>query len=158
MTIRKTNKDDQRFLEQMNYHAVYWRNPLEAPALEEALTTTWFTLATSDWMHREGDFGLIAEVDGQPVGAAWYRFYNTDRQIRGYYHEDVPVIVIGLLEAYRHRGIGYKLLESLISLGPARQVSLCVSKDNYAFKLYEKCGFEVIQDIGDSYIMLKTKK
>jgi ribosomal protein S18 acetylase RimI-like enzyme len=34
------------------------------------------------------------------------------------------------------------------------KISLSVQKNNYAFKMYLKCGFEIIKETNEEYIMI----
>ena len=93
-----------------------------------------------------------------PAGAAWYRFYTDDNCIRGYINETIPVIAIAVHKNYRRQGIGEKMIEWLIdhaSKHNIQKLSLMVSKDNHAIRLYRKCGFLECADKGDSLLMLR---
>lgn len=64
---------------------------------------------------------------------------------------------ISVLKGYRNRGIGNDLIRKIISYlknKEYRQVSLSVSKDNYAVSLYRKLGFKVICENEEDFIML----
>ena len=78
---------------------------MTAPGVRAALT---------GWGERDGDTAVIALVDGVPAGAAWYRYYDDERNIRGYIEERIPVIVIAVDEVYRRNGIGEKMLGLLL--------------------------------------------
>jgi ribosomal protein S18 acetylase RimI-like enzyme len=91
-----------------------------------------------------------------PAGAAWYRFYSDDNYIRGYINDTIPVIVIAVHQNYRRQGIGAKMMRWLISEASEHNIqklSLMVSKDNHALKLYRKCGFVEYADQGDAWLM-----
>ena len=97
-------------------------------------------------------------VDSIPAGAAWYRFYTDDNCIRGYINETIPAIAIAVHKNYRLQGIGEKMIEWLIdhaSKHNIQKLSLMVSKDNRAIRLYRKCGFLECTDTGDSLLMLR---
>ena len=144
-------------MREMLYEAVFWRPNPNKPSFEEGLTNPGVRNALVDWGEREGDTAVIALVDSMPVGAAWYRFYTDDNCIRGYMDKTVPVIVIAVHKNYRRQGIGEEMIEWLVdhaSKDSIQKLSLMVSKDNHAIRLYRKCGFLEHADTGDSLLML----
>jgi len=147
-----------QFMREMLYEAVFWRPNPKKPALEEGLANPGVRNALVDWGQRDGDAAVVALLDSTPAGAAWYRFYTDDNCIRGYMDETVPVIVIAVHENYRQQGIGEKMIAWLIEHASKRNIqklSLMVSKDNHALRLYRKCGFQEYADKGDSLLMLR---
>ena len=148
-------------MREMLYEAVFWRPNPNKPSFEEGLSGPGVSHALVDWGKREGDAAVIALCDAKPAGAAWYRFYTEDNGIRGYMDGAVPVIVIAVQENYRRQGIGEKMIEWLISHASKhgiQQLSLIVSKDNHALRLYRKSGFLEYADTGDSLLMLRKTK
>ena len=147
-----------QFMREMLYEAVFWRPNPKKPALEEGLADAGVRNALVDWGQRDGDAAVVALLDSTPAGAAWYRFYTDDNCIRGYMDETVPVIVIAVHKNYRQQGIGEKMIAWLIEHASKRNIqklSLMVSKDNHALRLYRKCGFLEYADKGDSLLMLR---
>ena len=145
-------------MREMLFEAVFWRPNPNKPSLEEGLADPGARNALVDWGERDGDCAVIALVDSIPAGAAWYRCYKNENSIRGYIDETIPVIVIAVHKNYRGQGIGGKMLGWLIdhaSKHKIQKISLMVSKDNHAIKLYKKCGFLVYADRGDSLLMLR---
>ncbi|MBN1315329.1 MAG: GNAT family N-acetyltransferase, partial [Anaerolineales bacterium] len=137
----ESQPSDMQFMKEMLYEAVYWRPNLNKPSIEEGLADPGVRNALDDWGERDGDTAVIALVDAKPAGAAWYRFYDDEKNIRGYLDETIPAIVIAVHGNYRRRGIGEKLIEWLIDHAKKeniRKISLMVSKDNVAIKLYRK--------------------
>ncbi len=95
---------------------------------------------------------LVAESDGKVVGAIWSRIVND----YGHIADDVPSIAISLYKEYRNQGIGTKLLRQMLDLLKAdgyKSVSLSVQKANYAMKMYQKAGFQVISEDAEEAIM-----
>lgn len=154
--IRKYENRDLEFYKYMAYEAVFWDKSKNPPSFEDAQSLDFIQVILKDWTKREGDIGLVA-LDGHDyMGAAWVRYWNDDTNIRGYYKKDVPVLVIAISEAYRGKGLGLALINKLIKtcqFQGIREISLCVSKHNYAEKLYVKSGFKHHIDLGDSWIM-----
>ena len=68
---------------------------------------------------------------------------------------------MSVVKDYRKLGVGTKLLtkmiEKLIQLG-YDQVSLSVDLENYALKLYQKSGFDIVHSDSKSAIMIKHLK
>ncbi len=143
VTFRPVTVEDEPFLEEMGYLAAFAINgslPEGTPTLQETRQTDWFPDNNQGW-GRESDFGLIATDGVNSVGAAWYRKLGWN----GY----PPITVfIGIDQANQERGLGTKLLVSL--LGHAQEqnvpeVVLQVRKENTIAKhVYEKLGFVVV--------------
>ena len=99
------------------------------------------------------DIGLIAEVDGKIVGAVWVRIMND----YGHINNETPSLAISLYKEYRGLGIGTALMKEILALLKTHgyeRVSLSVQKANYAVKLYQKVGFEIVQEKDEEYIMV----
>jgi ribosomal protein S18 acetylase RimI-like enzyme len=161
MELRTSRDTDQGFMREMLYEAVYWRPNPNKPSIEAGLADPGVRDALADWGKRAGDTAVIALVDDVPAGAAWYRTYDDENNIRGYIEESIPVIVIAVDKNYRQSGIGVKMLGWLIDHARKtgiEKISLMVSKDNHAIRLYQKCGFQEYEDTGDSLIMLRELK
>jgi len=141
----------------MLFEAVYWRPNPNKPTFEMGLADPGVSNALVDWGERAGDTAVIALADAIPAGAAWYRFYTADNSIRGFISETIPVIVIAVHKNYRRQGFGEKLISWLLEQASKHHIpklSLMVSKDNHAHKLYRKCGFREYADAGDAWLML----
>lgn len=142
MPLRESQDSDLEFLNEMLYEA------LADPTIKKAL---------AGWGTREGDTAVVAAKDSRPIGAAWYRYWTDDNNIRGYTKEEIPVLVIGVQRDYRHRGVGTKMIEWLIDHASKQaipEISLMVSKDNYAINLYRRQGFVEYADKGQSLLMV----
>ena len=156
--LRESQQSDFPFLTEMLYEAVFWRDAVNKPSLEEGLAYRDVKKALADWGKRDGDTAVVALVNSTPAGAAWYRFWNDDNFDRGYVDENTPVLAIGVHHDYRHQGIGTKLIGWLIdyaSKHAIQRISLSVSKDNYAINLYRQQGFLEYADKGDSFILVR---
>ena len=158
--LREADSSDASFLREMLYEGVYWRSIANGtnPPFEEALAESNVSKALADLGSWDGDVAVVALVGSDRAGAAWYRFWKDDYCIRGHIEEGVPALVIAVHRDFRRQGIGQQLVEWLIghaSMQSIPKVSLMVSKDNYARRLYEKCGFREVSDEGDSVLMLR---
>ncbi|GHU75420.1 N-acetyltransferase [Bacteroidia bacterium] len=111
---------------------------------------------------KQGDFCIFAEFNGKTVGGAWVRILNGE--IKGYGNIDsqTPELAIAVFKEYRHLGIGTGLMNNLIDLTfnsrGYKQISLSVDKANYAVKMYQKFGFEIVNENEQDYIMLLKSK
>lgn len=68
-----------------------------------------------------------------------------------------PEIVIAVENAHRGHGIGALLLDALAEAGTAegfRALSLSVDDGNPAIRLYERAGYEIVED-DDDIVMVR---
>ena len=97
---------------------------------------------------RPGDFGFIAEQNGEVIGAAWARRLSADELKVPYGDEETPKVSIGVNPNARGQGVGEKLMRALIGEATRRGLGLCLSVrlENPARRLYERLGFRDIPD------------
>ncbi|NCF69873.1 MAG: GNAT family N-acetyltransferase [Chloroflexi bacterium] len=158
MLLRESQHTDLPFLREMLYEAVFWRATVNKPTFEEGLAYPEISKALADWGERDGDTAVVATINSIPVGASWYRFWTDDNFIIGYIDEATPILVIGVHCDYRHQGIGKQMIEWLTdhaSKHAVQEISLSVSKDNYAINLYKQQGFQEYADKGDAFTMVR---
>ncbi|MGP6173993.1 TIGR00730 family Rossman fold protein [Corynebacterium sp. A21] len=96
-----------------------------------------------DFRPTRGDYGIIASLEGQPVGVVWVVFAPAV----GFLRSDVPELVISVDESRQGQGIGAVLLEVIRNHGRDARwtgISLSVEEGNPAKRLYERTGFEVV--------------
>ena len=95
---------------------------------------------------RPGDFGFIAEQNGEIIGAAWARCIPDEEFKVPYGDEETPKVSIGVKPTARGRGVGEKLMRTLIGEAAHRGCGLClgVRCENPARRLYERLGFREI--------------
>jgi ribosomal protein S18 acetylase RimI-like enzyme len=110
-----------------------------------------------DGWGRYGDEGVMA-IDvgsGCDVGAAWLRLWPGPETGYGYVDRATPELAIAVRPEHRGRGIGTCLLDALIDRASVRHrgLSLSVSPDNPAVRLYERFGFAVASAAGGSLTM-----
>ena len=154
--IRSAAAGDGPFLEEVLAIAADWREGTPIRPAHEVMAEPELAHYIAGWP-RDGDVGLIAEVDTQPVGAAWWRFFDPDDPGYGYVDVGTPEVSIGVVPAERGRGIGGQLLHALV--GEARQrelpaLSLSVEVENPAVRLYRRIGFHEVGTVGGSLTML----
>jgi len=92
---------------------------------------------------RPGDFGFIAERNGEIIGAAWARRFSAEELNFPYGDEQTPKVSIGVKPNARGQGVGEKLMRALIGEGARRGLGLCLSVRS-ARRLYERLGFRDI--------------
>jgi ribosomal protein S18 acetylase RimI-like enzyme len=102
-----------------------------------------------DFGKAKDDYCLIADLDGKIVGAVWIRILAGEVKGFGYVNDKTPELAISLLKEHRNKGVGTLLMKRMIILLKEKgyeQVSLSVTKTNYAVKMYKKSGFEIIEE------------
>jgi ribosomal protein S18 acetylase RimI-like enzyme len=102
-----------------------------------------------DGWGRPGDAGVIAELDGVPVGAAWYRLFSAGNAGYGFVDEETPELSIAVVPSRRGAGLGSELLDALLDRARADgygEISLSVEKGSPAVGLYERHGFELVRE------------
>ena len=150
--IREMHTEEISLLNDFLYEAIFIPEGVPAPPR--------FIIENEDLQVYVRDFGkktddrcLVAEVAGKVVGAVWTRVMND----YGHITDGIPSLAISLYKDYRNQGIGTELLREMLQLLPRdgyRQVSLSVQKANYAFRMYQKAGFEVMKETEEEYLML----
>ena len=136
VTLRRVRADDaDRFVgyfDGLSERSRYFFHPF---AFERASAET----VTSD-LNSEDSFRIVATAErgGREaiVGYAW---------LQGLSGPDVPMLGIGLVDAYHERGIGKLLLHALLDVGRGmglKAIRLGVNDDNpRAIHVYESVGF-----------------
>jgi GNAT superfamily N-acetyltransferase len=96
---------------------------------------------------RAGDFGLVAELGGIAIGAAWARQFEFAEGPTFWVDPFTAEVSIGTLERVRGRGVGTLLMTALVAEAGRRDVGLClnVRTNNPAIRLYERFGFRTRQ-------------
>ena len=155
--IRPLAADDEPFLWTALYHALHvpaGADPLSPAVVRQPDLARY----VSGWAERPGDLGFVAEVGGEPIGAAWLRRWQSNDRGYGFVNEATPELSMALLPNHRGSGIGTALLRRLLAEAAreSEAVSLSVSESNPALRLYEQFGFVVVREpMGDSVVMVK---
>jgi ribosomal protein S18 acetylase RimI-like enzyme len=158
MLLRRATPADEPFIAAMLAEAASWeREPGEPPyPLADLLDVPRVADYVEDW-GRPGDVGFVAEEDGEPVGACWYRRFTREHPAYGFIAEDVPGLGLGVVPEARGHGIGGALLAAAVAAAreegyPA--LGLSVSERNAgARRLYARAGFSVVRREADSLTM-----
>ena len=155
LLLRPLTPGDQMFLWEMLYQALYVP-PNTPPFPREILQQPEISHYVAAW-GKPGDDGWVAEVAGQPVAAIWIRLCEAEARGYGYVDAQTPELSIAVLPEYRGQGIGTALLERMLATAQRQlaALSLSVSRDNPAARLYQRLGFEIVRDDGNSLTMCK---
>jgi ribosomal protein S18 acetylase RimI-like enzyme len=148
VNIRPATTDDAGFLKKMLYEAAAWNPDWPREQVIEALSDPMLDRYHRGW-GRSSDAGAIAEIDGEPVGAAWYRLFTADEPGHGFVDAETPELGIAVEPLYRRKGIGETLLRALMSEARQRGVaalSLSVAVHNRSRMLYERAGFVKVRE------------
>lgn len=148
MNIRPAGPEDVEFLKKMLYEAAAWNPDWPREQVIETLADPMLERYHRGW-GRAGDAGLIAELEGQPVGAAWYRLFTAEEPGYGFVDEQTPELGIAVVPLHRRKGIGETLLRAL--LVQAREegfeaLSLSVAVHNRSRMMYERLGFKKVRE------------
>jgi len=154
--LRPIISSDQDFLWEMLYQAIYVPPGRPAPP-REIIHQPELAHYVQGWP-QPGDLGLLAAeaTTGKPLGAAWLRLFSPEDPGYGFVAKGIPELSIALLPDCRGQGVGTALLEGLLAAARERYtvVSLSVSAENPAARLYERVGFAVHERAGDSLTMV----
>ena len=149
--IRPLEKAEIPLLRDFLYNAIFIPEGAAAPPMsivdDESLQ-----VYIRNFGLKPDDRCLVAESDGKIIGAIWSRIMND----YGHIADDVPSIAISLYKEYRNLGIGTDLLHQMLDQLRAdgyKSVSLSVQKANYAMRMYQKAGFNVISEDTEEALM-----
>ena len=142
--IREMRSEEYCLLSDFLYEAIYIpegiepppKSVIECPELQEYIV---------EFGNRKHDKALVAEMQGNVIGAIWVRIMND----YGHIDNDTPSLAMSVYKKYRGLGIGTSLLKQLLQverLAGYSKISLSVQKSNYAVKMYEKVGFTVADE------------
>ncbi len=153
-SYRPLTASDEPFLWTALYHALYVA-PGDAPFPPDIVQRTDIARYVSGWMQRDGDSGSLATVGDVPVGAVWLRRWTNAERGYGWIDEQTPELSMALLPDWRGRGIGAQLLRRVLDETDAQgdAVSLSVSAENPAVRLYRRVGFVRVDREGDALTM-----
>ena len=74
----------------------------------------------------------------------------------GHISKTVPEFAISVYPEFRGKGIGKNLMKAMLKLLKSKGytlASLTVQKDNYAVKMYQQVGFEIVDENAEEFIM-----
>ncbi len=149
--IRPILREEYGLLERFLYEAIFVPEGMPAPP-RSIIGRPELQVYIAGFGKQESDIGLLAEVGQRAVGAVWVRIMND----YGHIDDETPSFAISLLAEYRGMGIGTALMNEMLRILKSKgyqQASLSVQKANYAVKMYQKTGFEVVDENAEEYIL-----
>lgn len=150
--IRFISEEEVGVLEDFLYEAIYVPEGESAPP-RSIINQPELQVYISDFGKEKDDIGMVAEADGQIIGAVWVRVMND----YGHIDNNTPSFAISVYKDYRGFGTGTDLMKEMLRVLKARgykQASLSVQKANYAVRMYQKVGFQIVDENEEEYIML----
>jgi ribosomal protein S18 acetylase RimI-like enzyme len=156
VNIRPATANDVAFLKKMLYEAARWNPDWPREPIEEVLADPVLVRYHQGW-GREGDGGVVAELEGEPVGAAWYRRFTAEAPGYGFMDEKTPELSIAVAPLHRRKGIGEALLRACMVQAREegfQSLSLSVTVHNRSRMMYQRAGFEKVVEDGDSWTMV----
>jgi GNAT superfamily N-acetyltransferase/DNA-binding transcriptional ArsR family regulator len=157
LLIRPVTSDDVSHLKRVLHDAVSWDPERVLPPFEIVVNHPELSRYHQGW-GRDGDLGVVAELDGEVVGAAFCRLFTEDDHGHGFIDDRTPELAISVWEGHRGSGIGARLLTNLEEA--ARQagidrLSLSVDNENPARRLYLRNGYEPVSSDESGVRMIK---
>lgn len=154
-TLRPLTPADEPFLWKMLYQAIYVP-PGMPPPDRSIINHPDLARYVAGW-GRIDDMGVAAidQDTNLAVGAAWLRLMVGTARGYGYIDDRTPELSVAVLPEYRGRGLGTQMILQLLKNAQGRYsvVSLSVSTDNPAQRLYARLGFAEVGNDGTSLTM-----
>ncbi len=152
ISIRKLKLNETGILKDFLFEAIFIPEGVSPPP-KDILERPELRVYTDDFGSRAGDNCLVAESEGEIIGAVWTRIMND----YGHVDDDTPSFAISLYKEYRGKGIGTRLMKEMLMLLKSQgfgKASLAVQKENFALRMYEKTGFRIVDENSEEYIMV----
>lgn len=150
--IREINRNEYTRLDDFLYEAIFVPEGVEAPP-RNIINQPELQVYVKDFGNEPDDICFFAEVDGNVVGAVWVRVMED----YGHVGDGIPSFAISLYQEYRGCGMGTQLMKRMLTELRERgyeKTSLAVQKENYAVKMYQNVGFEIVDENEEEYIMV----
>ncbi len=160
MKIRKIKNNELDFLSEMLYLALFVPKG-EKPLPKEIIKIESINKYVKNWNKDKYDIALVVETENQLVGAIWGRMFDENNKGFGFVDNGIPELSMSIKPEFQNKGIGVKMLYTIFSsylkVG-IKEVSLSVDKENYAYRLYKKVGFEVVEEAKTTFIMKRVNQ
>ena len=153
MTIRLIHPEEYPLLETFIYEAIFVP-PGQQPPPQEIIFEPDVFVYIKDFGALPHDCCVVAEMNGQIVGAAWARVIGA----YGYIDDETPELAISVLPQFRGQGLGAALLQTLfeqLKQCGCKQTSLAVQQQNPAARLYQRVGYRIVAEKEEEYLMIK---
>ena len=144
--LRVGSAADIEVLKRALFEAVSWNPERELPPYEFVVAHPELARYHEGW-GRSGDLAVIAERDGEAVGASLCRLFTEDDHGHGYVDDETPELAVAVWEGNRGHGVGTRLMEAIEDAARAAgftRISLSVDSANPARRLYERLGYETL--------------
>ena len=157
--VRTMQESDYGCLQEFLYQAIFIPKGTTPPPRSIILEPE-IAVYIKDFGTQRGDLGVVAEQNGQVIGAAWTRIISA----YGHIDNNTPELAISVLPPFRGHGTGTKLIQKLFAVLRThgyKQTSLSVQKDNPAVQLYKRLGYTLSDEKTDhagheDYLMIKA--
>ena len=157
MRIRELKTEESDVLKDFTYEAIFIPEGVEPPD-RSIVELPELKVYYEDFGKGKDDCCLVAEDDstegaGEIAGAVWTRVMDD----YGHVDDDTPSLAISLYENHRGKGIGTQLLNDMLCTLKEKgykRVSLSVQKENYAVRMYQHAGFNIVDENEEEYIMI----
>ena len=139
--IREIRKNEYPILSEFLYEAIFIPEGMDKPP-KSIIKQPELQVYIEDF-GKEDDWCFVAEIKGKIIGAVWVRIMND----YGHIDDETPSFAISLYKEYRNMGIGTALMRDMLEFlknKGYKRTSLSVQKVNYAVRMYQKVGFEVL--------------
>lgn len=156
--IRTMHAGDIEHVRRTLFLAAAWNSERTTPPEATVVGHEYFARYHEGW-GRPGDVGVVAFAGDRFLGAAYGRLFTEEDHGHGFVDAQTPEIAIAVEPAHRGEKLGSRLLAALETVAAAegiRALSLSVELDNPARRLYERFGYEEIDDDGSAVRMLRT--
>lgn len=150
--IREITPREYSLLDAFLYEAIFVPKGMDAPP-KSIINSPELQIYVAGFGNMKDDRCLVAEVEGNVVGAVWVRIMND----YGHIDDRTPSCAISLCKEYRRLGIGTDMMRKMCSImkeNGYEKISLAVQKANYAVKMYKSIGFEITNENEEEYIMV----
>ena len=149
--IREIRKNEYPILSDFLYEAIFIPEGMDKPP-KSIIERPELQVYIKDF-GKADDWCFVVEIKEKIVGAVWVRIMND----YGHIDDETPSFAISLYAEYRNMGIGTALMRDMLEFlknKGYKQTSLSVQKENCAARMYQKVGFEVIDENEEEYIMV----
>lgn len=155
-TTRAAGQSDLPFMVHVLRHAAGQQGePLD---VEQCRTSPEVSHYIDGWTPGQG--GMICEVDGSPIAAAWLRLLPPEDPGRGFVAPGIPELVIAVAPAHRGAGHGGYLLATLLQVAEdagVRSTSAFVLESNEpALAMLRRAGFTTVGRRDGGEVMLRV--
>lgn len=154
-TIRNLKSNEYKVLEDFLYEAIYIPEGIDLPP-RSIINQPELQIYINEF-GKEDDSALAVEIDGKIIGAVWTRIMND----YGHIDDETPSFAISLYKEYRGLGIETEMMKQMLKILKEKgykKASLAVQQANYAVKMYQQIGFEIVDKNEEEYIMVCNLK